>query len=62
MSYHRKIANQTLKNQATGNVKIRCRLEKIGKTGDYTQPKKTVFHWAMRRLINVTYFLILSFY
>jgi hypothetical protein len=44
MSYHRKIANQTLKNQATGNVKIRCRLEKIDKTGNYTQLKKAVFY------------------
>jgi hypothetical protein len=33
MSYHREIANQTLKNQTTGNVEIRCRLEKTGKTG-----------------------------
>jgi hypothetical protein len=33
MSYHREIANQTLKNQTAGNVKIRCRLEKIDKTG-----------------------------
>jgi hypothetical protein len=33
MSYHREIANQTLKNQTTGNVKISCRLEKTGKTG-----------------------------
>jgi hypothetical protein len=33
MNYHREIANQTLKNQTTGNEKIRCRLEKTGKTG-----------------------------
>jgi hypothetical protein len=37
MSYHREIANQTLKNQTTGNVKIRCRLEKTGKTGSPRQ-------------------------
>jgi hypothetical protein len=33
LSYHREIANQTLKNQSTGKVKIRCRLEKTCKTG-----------------------------
>jgi hypothetical protein len=33
MSYHREIANQTLKNQTASNVKIRCRLEKTGKAG-----------------------------
>jgi hypothetical protein len=33
MSYHRETANQTLKNQTTGNAEIRCRLEKTGKTG-----------------------------
>jgi hypothetical protein len=37
MSYHREIANQTLKNQTTGNVEIRCRLEKTGKTGRHQQ-------------------------
>ena len=35
-----------------GNVKIRCRLEKIGKTGNYTQLKKAVFHRFMRRFMN----------
>ena len=34
------------------NVKIRCRLEKIDKTGNYTQLKKAVFHCSMRRLMN----------
>jgi hypothetical protein len=33
MSYHREISNQTLKNQSTCKVKIRCRLEKTCKTG-----------------------------
>jgi hypothetical protein len=33
LSYHRETANQTLKNQTTGNVKIRCRPEKTCKTG-----------------------------
>jgi hypothetical protein len=33
LSYHREISNQTFKNQTTGNVKIRCRPEKTGKTG-----------------------------
>ncbi len=33
MNYHREIANQTLKNQTTVNMEIRCRLEKTGKTG-----------------------------
>jgi hypothetical protein len=33
MIYHREVANQTLKNQTTGNAGIRCRLEKTGKTG-----------------------------
>ena len=33
VSCYRGIANQTLKNQAISNVKIRCRLEKIDKTG-----------------------------
>jgi hypothetical protein len=34
MIHHREIANQTLKNQTTGNVEIRCRLEKTSKTGN----------------------------
>jgi len=33
-------------------VKIRCRLENIDKTVNYTQLKKAVFHWYMRRLMN----------
>jgi hypothetical protein len=33
MNYHGETANQTLKNQTTGNVEIRCRLEKTCKTG-----------------------------
>ena len=33
VSCYRGIAHQTLKNQPIGNVKIRCRLEKIDKTG-----------------------------
>ena len=37
-----------------GNVKIRCRLEKIDKTGNYTQLKKAFFHWSMGRHINDT--------
>jgi hypothetical protein len=41
MSYHREIANQTLKNQTTGNVEIRCRLEKTGKTGKPQQAGDT---------------------
>ena len=53
MIYHREIANQTLKNQTTGNVKIRCRLEKIDKTGN-TRFKKTIFHSFMRRVMNDT--------
>jgi len=44
VKYYRGIAHQTLKNQTTGNVKIRCRLEKIGKTGDYSKFKKAVFY------------------
>jgi hypothetical protein len=51
MSYHREIANQTLKNQTAGNVKIRCRLEKIGKTVN-SQLKKAAFHYSMRRFMN----------
>jgi len=31
---YRGIAHQTHKNQTISNVKIRCRLEKIDKTGD----------------------------
>jgi hypothetical protein len=42
MSYHKEIANQTLKNQTTGNAEIRCRLEKTGKTGK-PQLKKLFF-------------------
>ena len=34
VSCYRGIANQTLKNQTISNVKIRCRLEKIDKTGN----------------------------
>jgi hypothetical protein len=41
MNYHREIANQTLKNQITGNVKIRCRLEKDDKTGKPKQAGDT---------------------
>jgi len=41
MSYHREIAHQTLKNQTIGNVKIRCRLEKIDKTGKVQQAGDT---------------------
>jgi hypothetical protein len=41
MSYHREIANQTLKNQTTCNVEIRCRLEKTGKTGKPQQAADT---------------------
>jgi hypothetical protein len=52
VSYHRGIAHQTLKNQTISNVKIRCRLEKIDKTGNYTQLKKAVFKGSMRRLMN----------
>jgi hypothetical protein len=37
MSYHGETANQTLKNQTTGNVEIRCRFEKTGKTGNPQQ-------------------------
>jgi hypothetical protein len=39
-------------NQTAGNVKIRCRLEKIDKTGNYTQLNKAVFYLSTRRLIN----------
>jgi hypothetical protein len=52
VSHYREIAHQTLKNQTTGNLKIRCRLEKIGKTGNNTQLKATVFHWSMPILVN----------
>jgi hypothetical protein len=55
VSYYKGIAYQTLKNQAIGNVKIRCRLEKIDKTGGYTQLRKSVFHRSMRRLMNNIY-------
>jgi len=48
------MAHQTLKNQTMGNVKIRCRLEKTDKTGNYTQLKKAVFHWSMQRLMDDT--------
>jgi hypothetical protein len=41
VSYHREIANQTLKNQTTSNVKIRCRLEKTGKTEKLQQAGDT---------------------
>ena len=41
VSYHREIVNQTLKNQPIGNVKIRCRLEKIDKTGKPQQAGDT---------------------
>jgi len=37
VSCYRGTARQTLKNQPIGNVKIRCRLEKIGKTGKFQQ-------------------------
>jgi len=50
-SHYGEIAHQTLKNQTTGNVKIRCRLEKIDKTGN-SQLKKDVFHRSMQRLMN----------
>ena len=43
-----------------GNVKIRCRLEKIDKTGNYTQLKKVVFHWSMLKLMNDTKILYYS--
>ena len=52
ISCYKGIAHQTLKNQTIGNVKIRCRLEKIDKTGNYTQLKKAVFNLSMRRLLN----------
>jgi hypothetical protein len=52
MIYHREIANQTLKNQTTGNVEIRCRLEKIDKTGNSLL--KTLFIFSIRRLVNDT--------
>ena len=41
VSCYRGIANQTLKNQAISNVKIRCRLEKTGKTGKSQQTGDT---------------------
>jgi hypothetical protein len=37
VSYDRGVVNQTLKNQTAGNVKIRCRLAKIDKTGKSQQ-------------------------
>jgi len=43
-NYYRGIAHQTLKNQTMGNVKIRCRLEMIDKTGNYSPLKKAIFH------------------
>ena len=52
VSCYKEIAHQTLKNQPIGNAKIRCRLEKIDKTGNYTQLKKAVFNLSMRRLLN----------
>jgi len=52
VSCYRGIAHQTLKNQTASNVKIRCRLEKIDKTGNYTQLKKAVFNLSMRILMN----------
>ena len=42
MSYHREIAYQTLKNQTTGNVEIRCRLEKDDTNPVTTDPLKTI--------------------
>jgi len=41
MSYHGEIAHQTLKNQTASNVEIRCRLEKIDKTGRSQQSGDT---------------------
>jgi hypothetical protein len=46
MDYHEDIANQTLKNQTTGNVEIRCRLEKTDKTGN-SRLKRIVLHCLM---------------
>jgi hypothetical protein len=60
VSYYRGIAHQTLKNQTMGNVKIRCRLEKIDKTVTYTQLKKAVFYWSMPRLVNDTNLLLIE--
>ncbi len=37
VSFCRGIANQTLKNKPICTVKIRCRLEKTGKTGKVKQ-------------------------
>jgi hypothetical protein len=50
MNYHRETANQTLKNQTTGNVEIRCRLEKIDKT-ENSRLRKAVFHRSMPGLM-----------
>jgi hypothetical protein len=40
VSYDRGVVNQTLKNQTAGNVRIRCRLEKIDKTGRHTADRR----------------------
>jgi len=45
-----------------GNVKIRCRLEKIDKTGNYTQLKKAIFHWSIQGLMNVTKLFFLRYF
>jgi hypothetical protein len=44
VSFYRGIAHQTLKNQPIGNVKIRCRLEKIDKNG---KPQQAGDHRAL---------------
>ena len=59
VSYHGEIAYQILKNQTTGNVEIRCRLEKIDKTGN-AQLRKAIFSCSTQRLINDISLLLIA--